>query len=117
MSTGFELPPAAIDFRDQRILVTGGTRGIGAAIVQRFVQGGVSVATTGRSVPRDGDGPARFVQADVSTTKGVREVAEMVLAEWGGVDVLVNCVGAPMRPAAGSPRSTTQPGSARSSST
>ncbi len=88
-------------FHARRVLVTGGTRGIGAAIVQQFVAGGASVATTGRHPPSPGDDTAVFVQADVSTPDGVRAVADRVLAEWGGVDVLVDCVGGSDAPSGG----------------
>ena len=54
------------EFDGKRILVTGGTRGIGAAIVHRLGSGGGKVLTIGRSLPsgtsRDG-----FVKADIST--------------------------------------------------
>ena len=81
------------EFRDKRILVTGGTKGIGEAIVRRFADGGGAVATTGRSALPEGQRPALFVRADVSTAGGVRDVVERVLSEWGGIDILVNCVG------------------------
>ena len=89
------------EFRDKRILVTGGTKGIGEAIVRRFSDGGASVATTGRSAPPEGRLPALFVRADVSTAGGVRDVVGRVLSEWGGVDVLVNCVGGSDAPGGG----------------
>ena len=42
----------ADEFRGKRVLVTGGTRGIGAAIAQRVAAAGASVAITARSLPR-----------------------------------------------------------------
>ena len=81
------------EFRDRRILVTGGTKGIGEAIVRRFTEGGGLVATTGRSALPDGQRPTLFVQADMSTVGGVNAVVARVLAEWGSIDILVDCVG------------------------
>ena len=57
------------DFNDKRILVTGGTRGIGAAMVDRFQRGGGKVITAGRSLPSDGSSE-QFVGADLSTREG-----------------------------------------------
>ena len=55
------------EFKDKRVLVTGGTKGIGEAIVRRFTLGGALVATTARSpLPQD-QSPAVFVQADIGT--------------------------------------------------
>jgi NAD(P)-dependent dehydrogenase (short-subunit alcohol dehydrogenase family) len=94
-------PAGADEFRGKRILVTGGTKGIGEAIVRRFGEGGGAVATTSRSGLPDGQRPALFIRADVSTAAGAAEVADRVLAEWGGVDVLVNCVGGSDAPSGG----------------
>ena len=55
----------AADFTGRRILVTGGTRGIGEAIVDRLIRGGGKVITTARSLLQGGT-PDRFVQADIS---------------------------------------------------
>jgi NAD(P)-dependent dehydrogenase (short-subunit alcohol dehydrogenase family) len=57
------------DFKGRRILVTGGSKGIGEAIVERLIHGGGKVITTARSLPPGGT-PDRFVQADISTREG-----------------------------------------------
>jgi NAD(P)-dependent dehydrogenase (short-subunit alcohol dehydrogenase family) len=89
------------EFAGRRALVTGGTRGIGEAIVRRLAASGASVATTGRSAPSGEPPLALFVRADVSTAEGARDVAQRVLEEWGGVDLLVNCVGGSDAPGGG----------------
>jgi NAD(P)-dependent dehydrogenase (short-subunit alcohol dehydrogenase family) len=81
------------EFKRKRVLVTGGTKGIGEAIVRRFELSGASVATTARSETAHGQAPALFVTADLGTARGVQNVVDRVLQEWGGLDVLVNNVG------------------------
>jgi NAD(P)-dependent dehydrogenase (short-subunit alcohol dehydrogenase family) len=49
------------EFTGKRVLVTGGTQGIGAAIVRRLALGGATVATTARSPLPDGQEPARWL--------------------------------------------------------
>src|SRR5260370_5351391 len=89
------------EFKDMRVLVTGGTKGMGEAMVRRFRLGGASVATTARSPLHADQKPALFVQADLGTQEGVREVAGRILQEWGGVDILVNNVGGSEAPNGG----------------
>jgi NADP-dependent 3-hydroxy acid dehydrogenase YdfG len=77
----------------KRVLVTGGSRGIGAAIVRRFQLSGAFVATTARSVSPEDQGSTLFVNADIGTVSGMQEVINRVEGEWGGIDVLINNVG------------------------
>jgi NAD(P)-dependent dehydrogenase (short-subunit alcohol dehydrogenase family) len=81
-----------------RVLVTGGSRGLGAATVRRFVTAGATVLTASRSRPEE-DGGATFVPADLSTQQGVAELGRRVVDQVGGVDVLVNNAGAASAPA------------------
>ena len=81
------------EFKSKRILVTGGTKGIGEAIVRRFGLSGASVATTARSERVPGEAPGLFIKTDIGTARGVQRVVDCIQQEWGGLDVLVNNVG------------------------
>jgi NAD(P)-dependent dehydrogenase (short-subunit alcohol dehydrogenase family) len=81
------------EFKSKRVLVTGGTKGIGEAIVHRFELSGASVATTARSQPPAGRTSVRFIKADLGTASGVQNVVDRILQEWGGLDILVNNAG------------------------
>jgi NAD(P)-dependent dehydrogenase (short-subunit alcohol dehydrogenase family) len=82
----------AADFTGRRILVTGGTKGIGEAIVERLLRGGGKLITTARSLPPGGT-PDRFVQADISTLEGIDQVVKAMMDRLGGVDILIHNVG------------------------
>jgi 3-oxoacyl-[acyl-carrier protein] reductase len=71
--------------REGCALVTGGTRGIGAAIAQRLRDEGWTVATLSRN--------GADVSADVSDPEAVRQAFEQVRANYGPVLVLVNNAG------------------------
>ena len=77
----------------RRALVTGGTRGIGAAIAQRLLDAGAEVVVAARS--RDDDTPAEatFVSGDVTTNEGADAIAKQALAAVGSLDILVNNAG------------------------
>jgi NAD(P)-dependent dehydrogenase (short-subunit alcohol dehydrogenase family) len=88
------------DFQERRILVTGGSRGIGEAIVKRLVRGGGNVITTGRSL-YSGGSPDQFVQADVSTREGVNRVVKAILDRLGGLDIVIHNAGGSAAPGGG----------------
>src|SRR5438874_11722498 len=77
------------EFQGRRILVTGGTKGIGEAIVNRLVRGGGDVIATARSVSPETSAD-RFVQADVSTRDGIESVAKAVTDRFKGLDILIH---------------------------
>ncbi|SFA95932.1 SDR family NAD(P)-dependent oxidoreductase [Selenomonas ruminantium] len=87
--------------QDKRILISGGTSGIGLAVAKLFLQAGAKVALMGRSEQRGeaalqelwaGD-RAIFVQGDVSRRADCRQALQQVIDKWAGLDVLVNSAG------------------------
>ena len=84
--------PETTEFHGKRILVTGGTRGIGQAIVDRLIRGGGDVIATARSVSTETSAD-RFVQADISTREGIESVARAVMDRFNGLDILIHNVG------------------------
>ncbi|MDB6171799.1 MAG: short-chain dehydrogenase [Chthoniobacteraceae bacterium] len=92
---------SSAEFFEKRILVTGGTKGTGEAIVRRLAAGGATVATTARSELPSGSAAKFFIQADLSTVEGTAQVAERVRQELGGVDILIHNVGGSKTPDGG----------------
>ncbi len=91
----------AYSFQGKHALVTGGTKGMGAAIVRRLAQDGATVIATARSLPQDPLPAVRYIAADVSTAEGAAHVAEVVARECGHLDFLVNNVGGSSAPGGG----------------
>jgi NAD(P)-dependent dehydrogenase (short-subunit alcohol dehydrogenase family) len=85
----------------RRALVTAGTRGIGAAVVEVLQQAGAKVAATARSVPREPVTGVHYIAADLSTAPGCAVAAEAVQSKLGGVDILVNVLGGSNAPPGG----------------
>ena len=84
-------------------LVTGGSRGIGAAISTRLAQDGFAVivnyagnTAAAESVVNDIEstgGKALALQADIADSEAVRQMFERIEADFGHIDVLVNNAG------------------------
>src|SRR6266705_586771 len=88
------------EFSGKRVLVTGGTKGAGKAIAERFQRGGATVIVTARSVPEEKT-DNHFIQADVSTVEGTTKVISEILNRFQGIDVIVHNVGGTSAPSGG----------------
>ncbi len=92
-----------IDLKNKRVLVTGGSSGLGAAMVKAFGAAGAKVAVNYVSHPEEAEalaaglkkagGEAIAIAADVSDADAVAAMFATLDATWGGIDVLVNNAG------------------------
>lgn len=90
-----------MDFSGKRVLVTGGSRGIGRAIVEAFAHSGAAVAInyntnlqaaeeTIESLP---GGPHFVIQSDIRKPESVRQLVDTAVEKLGGLDIVVNNAG------------------------
>jgi NAD(P)-dependent dehydrogenase (short-subunit alcohol dehydrogenase family) len=84
-----------------RAVVTGGTLGLGAAVVKTLAEAGARVAASARTVPAQPVEGVSYVVADLSTAEGTSHLARTILQDWGGVDILVNVLGGSRTPGGG----------------
>ena len=85
----------------KKILVTGGSRGIGAAIAKELAEDGASVAITyvsredaAQAVLKDLPGSGHMaIKMDLASEESIEQALEKVLGTWGGVDGVVNNAG------------------------
>jgi len=89
-----------LELEGKRALVTGGTKGVGAAVVTVLREAGARVLATARKRPEQVS-EAEFVAADVSTAEGCSAVGDAVRKQLGGLDILVHVVGGSSAPAGG----------------
>ncbi len=97
------IPPGLIDLNGKVALVTGGSRGIGKAIVTTLAQAGAAVAFTYRQSTAAADGLVRELakdgrtvaayQSDATRFNDAKEIVEKVVGEFKRLDILVNNAG------------------------
>ncbi len=91
-------------FKDKVVVVTGGTDGIGKALVDAFLKEGAKVATCGRNYDKlyalQSENPSAALHtmvADVTNENDCRRFIETTVKFYGGIDILVNNAGISMR--------------------
>jgi NAD(P)-dependent dehydrogenase (short-subunit alcohol dehydrogenase family) len=83
-----------LDFSGRAVIVTGGGRGIGRGISERFLEAGAQVAILGRKEPESlPSGPAVFEACDVREPEQVERAFAAVAERFGRLDVLINNAG------------------------
>ncbi|WGP13910.1 SDR family oxidoreductase [Streptomyces sp. SH5] len=92
-----ENQPHTMDFTGRAVLVTGGTRGLGASIARAFLASGADVMVCGRSIPATlpsaGAREAAFRAADLRDPVAAADVVAATTERFGRLDVLVNNAG------------------------
>jgi 3-oxoacyl-[acyl-carrier protein] reductase len=87
---------------DRIVIITGGSKGLGAGLVRSYLESGDRVATCARSTTPEVEAwssdPASsdrflFVEADLAVRDEAAAFVQAVVAKWGGVDILVNNAG------------------------
>jgi NAD(P)-dependent dehydrogenase (short-subunit alcohol dehydrogenase family) len=74
-----------LELTGRRALVTGGTKGVGAAVVAVLRDARVKVITTARSAPKALPEGVHFIAADLSTADGCATLAAAVAEQLGGI--------------------------------
>lgn len=99
MSYPYEVSPT--EFKNKRVLVTGGTAGVGLATVKRFALAGAKVLTTARDTTDQLPKEVIFIKSDLTSVEGINLVAKETLSQLGGIDIIAHVVGGSSSPVGG----------------
>lgn len=88
-----------LELAGKRVLVTGASRGIGAAVMQRFVEQGAQVLAVARHASTSVIG-ATFIETDLTSADGCADVVDRV-QRLGGVDIVAHVLGGSCAPGGG----------------
>lgn len=92
----------SIDLKDKRVVITGGSQGLGFAIAAALLGDGADVMLVGRNADKLADAAQRLGAAggrvihhaaDICDANRASEIIERAVAEFGGLDVLINNAG------------------------
>lgn len=89
----------------KKALITGGTKGIGAAIANEFIKLGATVTVVARNekdfVKLQNEDSAKdkisFIEADISKSKDIEKIIKTIEKQWNELDILVNNAGMNIR--------------------
>lgn len=91
-------------FKDKVVVITGGSEGIGKALIEALIPLGAKVATCGRNYDklyglqmRYAGAPFHAVTCDVSKEQDCKRFIESTIKTFGGIDILINNAGISMR--------------------
>jgi NAD(P)-dependent dehydrogenase (short-subunit alcohol dehydrogenase family) len=87
----------SLDFSGKVVIITGGTKGIGRVLCERFLGLGAEVLTCGRnepeSLPQSNGRVAAFVACDIRDPEAVGALVDEAERRWGRLDVVINNAG------------------------
>src|SRR5690349_9866172 len=91
-------------FKDKVVAITGGSDGIGKALIEMLLPMGAKIATCGRNQEKLYDLQFKYLQeplhcvvADVTDYNNCKLFIESTIAQFGGIDILINNAGVSMR--------------------
>ena len=88
---------SGLDYSGKVVLVTGGTKGIGAGIARSFLEAGAQVIVCGRAAPEvlpgAGSAKAIFMACDVRDVESLKALFDGIRADFGRLDVVINNAG------------------------
>jgi len=81
------------DLKNKNVIVTGGSKGIGKAIADKFLDEKSNVISISRNMPENIDKRINYYKCDVSNNNDVKNIIEKIVSKFNTIDILVNNAG------------------------